>query len=303
MNKNLFISVKICLSYLLFVSLETNAQLVQFPVAPLALDNYWVYEEYDDIFFGQLQATHLIKVNNIVEIDSIKYFEIKVQSIPGILSKWFFRLREDGLYAERRDSTYPYFEEMYYKQNAMIGDNWQIPRPNDTIYYSIIDTLTGFVFGNNIIVKILHIRNREDIGTIDKEQIWCEEFGLLADDRGEGFTYILKGCIIDGIIYGDTTVTSIEFNKNINLHYNLFQNYPNPFNTSTIIEYEVRSYSFVNLSVYNSLGQIITTLVKELKSAGKYQIKFDAGNLSTGIYFYRLSDGTNSIIKKMVLTK
>jgi len=88
----------------------------------------------------------------------------------------------------------------------------------------------------------------------------------------------------------------------------LYQNYPNPFNPSTIIQYTVGSRQFVQLKVYDVLGNEIETLVNEEKSAGKYEVKFNSHsdknlNLSSGVYFYRLQAGEYSTTKKMILTK
>ena len=83
----------------------------------------------------------------------------------------------------------------------------------------------------------------------------------------------------------------------------LNQNYPNPFNPRTIISYEISEKSFVSLKIYDVLGNEITVLVNEEKPAGYYEMEFNAAELSSGIYFYKLNTGRNSEIKKMVLLK
>jgi len=85
--------------------------------------------------------------------------------------------------------------------------------------------------------------------------------------------------------------------------YNLFQNYPNPFNPSTKIKYALPTNEFVSLTVYNVQGKTITTLVNEQKFAGTYQVIFDATDLPSGVYFYRLKTGNFVNIKKMVIFK
>ena len=87
------------------------------------------------------------------------------------------------------------------------------------------------------------------------------------------------------------------------MHIKLMQNYPNPFNPTTTIEYSVPFASRVVLSVYDVLGRRVTTLVDSRKSPGRYMVTFDASNLATGVYFYRLSaDGTVDT-KKLMLIK
>jgi sugar lactone lactonase YvrE len=85
--------------------------------------------------------------------------------------------------------------------------------------------------------------------------------------------------------------------------FGLLQNYPNPFNPTTTIGYEVATSSFVSMKVYDVLGREVATLVNEKKSAGHYDVAFQAGKLSSGIYFYRLQAGDFSDTKKLILAK
>jgi hypothetical protein len=83
----------------------------------------------------------------------------------------------------------------------------------------------------------------------------------------------------------------------------LEQNYPNPFNPSTTIEYSIPESGNVKLQVYNSLGEELVTLVNDYKEAGNYKINFNASDLSSGIYYYRLASNSFNEIKKMILLK
>ena len=114
-------------------------------------------------------------------------------------------------------------------------------------------------------------------------------------------------------IYADFSIDNLTEVKNsnqnaINNNFELYQNYPNPFNPVTIISYKVPTRSnpydnFVRLIVYNSMGEEVRRLVDTRQSSGSYEVNFDAGNLSSGIYFYSLFiDGTN-LTKKMLLLK
>jgi carboxypeptidase T len=85
--------------------------------------------------------------------------------------------------------------------------------------------------------------------------------------------------------------------------FSLGQNYPNPFNPATAIKYSIPEDGFVKLSVYNLLGEEVTTLVNNLQQAGRYEVEFDASNLSSGIYIYKISAGNYSESKKMVLLR
>jgi hypothetical protein len=84
----------------------------------------------------------------------------------------------------------------------------------------------------------------------------------------------------------------------------LAQNYPNPFNPSTMISYQLPITNFVELSIYNSLGQKITTLVNTKQPAGTYVVEWNASGFASGVYYYRLSTDTGfTQSKKLLLLK
>ncbi len=85
--------------------------------------------------------------------------------------------------------------------------------------------------------------------------------------------------------------------------YSLSHNYPNPFNPTTRIFYSIKEAGLVSLSVYDILGNEVSVLVKEDKSPGSYSVTFNAGNLPSGIYFYKLTAGRFSETKKLILLK
>jgi hypothetical protein len=99
---------------------------------------------------------------------------------------------------------------------------------------------------------------------------------------------------IDGVneVYSPSTFT-------------LYQNYPNPFNPGTVINFKLLHRDKVTLNIYNIMGRQVCTLLNEDKPPGEYSIKFDSKkyNLSSGIYFYRLTTGGYYSVKKMILMK
>ena len=99
------------------------------------------------------------------------------------------------------------------------------------------------------------------------------------------------------------TVTSIQQTSGIADSYKLFQNYPNPFNPETKIDFSIAGQGFVNLKVYNSIGQEVQTLVNKHLSAGNYSVSFSGAGLTTGIYYYTLITDGFSETKKMLLVK
>ncbi len=101
----------------------------------------------------------------------------------------------------------------------------------------------------------------------------------------------------------NSSMVSIEKNRTYISGYELFQNYPNPFNPTTTVKFSLPKAGMVSLKVYNTLGQKVATLLNEYMKAGLHQVTFNAGNLSTGIYFYRLDSKNHSEVKRMILLK
>ena len=98
-------------------------------------------------------------------------------------------------------------------------------------------------------------------------------------------------------------VVSVEDNIQIPESYSVSQNYPNPFNPVTTINFQISQASVVKIVVYNILGMEVAVLLNEEKDAGEYNVNFNAGNLSSGIYFYTIKAGDFTATKKMVLMK
>ncbi len=90
-------------------------------------------------------------------------------------------------------------------------------------------------------------------------------------------------------------------NSSIPTRFSLSQNYPNPFNPTTTIQYQIPELSFVKLKVYDVLGNEILTLVNEEKPAGNYKLNWNATNIPSGVYFYKIKAGSFVVTKKMVL--
>ncbi|NOS84891.1 MAG: T9SS type A sorting domain-containing protein [Ignavibacteria bacterium] len=141
------------------------------------------------------------------------------------------------------------------------------------------------------------------------------EFGLaeyVNNTRYTSYSYTLKGCVVNGNVYGDTSIpiTGITYmNNEIPDIYDLSQNYPNPFNPQTKIKFELPSLSRskssipVKLIIYDLLGREVATLVNEELKPGTYEADWDASNYSSGVYFYKIISEGFVETKKMVLMK
>jgi hypothetical protein len=97
--------------------------------------------------------------------------------------------------------------------------------------------------------------------------------------------------------------TNINELRVITNNFILYNNYPNPFNAKTIIKYRLKNSGFVNISIYDTLGRMIKTLINKNQNLGIHQINLDATDLASGVYIYRIKFGSELQYKKMLLIK
>jgi hypothetical protein len=115
------------------------------------------------------------------------------------------------------------------------------------------------------------------------------------------YSYRLKQMDFDGSFRYYELSNAVEVSTPFT--YNLSQNYPNPFNPATTISYQLKNDGLVTIRVYDQLGKEVATLLNEEKSAGSYQIEFNASSLASGVYYYRINAGSFVDTKKMILMK
>ncbi|HRE41869.1 MAG TPA: T9SS type A sorting domain-containing protein [Ignavibacteria bacterium] len=129
-------------------------------------------------------------------------------------------------------------------------------------------------------------------------------FELQFTDRRNGYMVGAGGNIYK---YNSSLININNNNQFLPVNFSLSQNYPNPFNPSTTIKYSLSNPGFVTLSVYDITGKMIRLIERDVKRAGDYSVTFNANDLSSGIYYYKLTfaNGSNSVseTKKMVLMK
>ncbi|MBI5020618.1 MAG: S8 family serine peptidase [Ignavibacteriales bacterium] len=120
------------------------------------------------------------------------------------------------------------------------------------------------------------------------------------DDAGRQYLFDENNHIV---LNGVKSISVLNKGIEIPTEYSLDQNYPNPFNPTTIVSFDLPVDNFVTLKVYNALGQEVATLVNGYKEAGKYSFDFDASNLPSGTYIYKMTADKFSEVKKMVLMR
>jgi len=156
------------------------------------------------------------------------------------------------------------FAYLYIDISIDLGNNWN---------YSGLPQFRNYMAYNS---KMVDEQNWYLIGTIDLQQ---------------GF-----------VLYTDNT-TIKEGEKSVAVSFQLYQNYPNPFNPVTTIKYSIPIASNAKLEILNILGEQVELLVNETKPVGSYEAIWDASNMSSGIYFYRIQAGDFLQTRKMVLMK
>jgi hypothetical protein len=247
------------------------------------------------------------------------YYEIVMDTVDSLNRHWYgwrFKSQDKLFYYAITDSFevisgYPDVDstELCYKLNAKPGDKWLIygnyewgtVREVDTIYdlgsadrVMKIDEWSWYNYE-----RLLYAASEFFQTGIGLFMIW-EEVGPV--------TY-LTGAIIDGVVYGNPS--EIEQEKfTLAYDFNLYQNYPNPFNNSTTILFTINSSAKTKLQIIDTLGKEVFMVEHYYEFPGTYDIKFNSSNISSGIYFYKITlfDDNDRVIqisdsKKMVLIK
>jgi hypothetical protein len=182
---------------------------------------------------------------------------------------------------------------------------------SDELFYPVLRYLGEYqteAFNKIWDVKLFRQYNKIYVSSGDSIELYGHSFilmkgiGIYYTEYGESGSVTLEGAIIKGIKYG-TVVGVNELNDNKSQSFVLHQNYPNPFNPSTTIRYDLPISSFIRLSVYNILGEEIKRLEEDYKNPGSYEAIFDASQLPSGIYVFRLATENYSSSKKMILNK
>jgi hypothetical protein len=257
---------------------------------PLQVGNKWVYSFYNTQFgqSGRFSRTiTLFTVNN----GHVYY------NYGGIYK------RVDSLNANVYN--YSLSNGCQWSPNDIMMDSLSA-RLNDTIRYNCgasykicSDTNMRLLFGS--------LRRTKNFRLGNNGIIYVKDFGIMEFYTQSGNNFYVEnliGCIINGILYGDTSLTGInQISLEVPDKFSLEQNYPNPFNPSTKIKFQILKSGIVKLAVFDVLGREIQVLVNQLLSPGTYEADFDGSNLPSGVYYYKLESEEFSVTKKMVVLK
>lgn len=235
----------------------------------------------------------ILQFKDIIKYNNIYYKYERIDTLTGTVYRFNKKINS------------PEKEYMIDSLFAQLGDTINCSREGISSFGQFktifLSTYTDTIFGRLTTVKEffdqsfipgLHYKLAKGFGLINS--LGCE-FSCSATN--------LVYAIIDGQTYGKT-ITLIDKNSStITSNYSLYQNYPNPFNSSTTITFDLPNSANVKLTIYNLLGEEIITLINEYKEAGSYKINWNAINLPSGIYLYRLETDNYTDSKKMTLLK
>ena len=278
---------------------------------PLTVGNKWVYNQYwfEEGWPGPpiitFAGTKNMEVTKDTLIENKKYFVLENEYIS-------FEVFPPRMFLRVDSSTgfiYRYWQELndeyiFHNLCAEVGDVIQYPPNPDEPYYFL---------------EYEQPINYLGIDTYERrywEYLPCSCYHTLIKGFGLARTFFsefggsentLKGCVINGVLYGDTTfVVDVEKDENpIPTEFKLEQNYPNPFNPTTKISWQLPFSSWVTLKIFDALGREVETLVDEYRNAGSYDVEFRIENLelSSGVYFYQIKACEFVETKKMIIIK
>jgi len=261
------------------------------PYFPLETGNVWQYKELFSPFIMEFSA-----LGNVTAPNGVIYE--RVGRTSGGVENWYRQSAVAVFMYDSRGYDFPVFSF-----NDEVGDtSIFVHSPGDT-FRSILE----FKGNNNILGRDLRIWGYSvdfSTGSIDEETGY-----ILVDSLGiwewtnylAGVPVTLQGAEINGIQYG--TLTSVEPSMQVVESFSLAQNYPNPFNPTTTIRYSLAEATEVSLTVYDISGRKITELVQGRQASGEYEQQFDAAQLASGVYVYRLRAGDFVKARKMLLAR
>ena len=202
-------------------------------------------------------------------------------------------------------TAYSNYRYVHFKFNTtdFWGNDFDVPYNDNSVYENILQVDPRFAGRGEEKYSLKNNSQLIDAGVEDMSAYNMPELDYYGNPRF--FDSKENGkAIIDLGIYECPVLTGLEEQKiDFPISYDLAQNYPNPFNPSTTIRFVLPSKDNVQLSVYNLLGQQVAELVSAVLPAGEHSVKFNAADLPSGLYIYRISAGSYSAVQKMMLIK
>jgi hypothetical protein len=312
-------------------------------ILPLNVGNYWEFIDstfsgdtllvVDTSKVEITGKTFIEYQNNSYEVYFWSWYDQYTNPPVPSAQKWLIRNESDGLweYGMLSDTDTLLLQNRHLKFPANVGDSWNIfaylimdstIQVSDTLVMECIATDQAFntpigtfqcyvyqyrwiitneslvAFTNPFKLLVPDYRNgNTQTDTLDFVSFFAPNIGLVGQELRRG------ALSRKSVLYKINLITDINVIENNLSEFKLFQNYPNPFNPSTKIKFSISEPNFIQIKVFDVLGKEIKTIVNDFKKTGSYEIDFDASNLPSGVYFYRIITGKFSETKKMLLLR
>jgi hypothetical protein len=279
---------------------------------PLALGNYWIYkmEIWDNwpiISYSEDTFTRRVVSKEILS-NNKEYFKIEETYHGSTYTNYVYERIDSAnglVYRFDNQCSNSDSEKVIDDLISEVGDSLLTQR--FTVCWDSILTLFLDKGNENILNENRNYKSFEYNWLMSYNYKLAQGLGIHNIRWGYDFgstEFLLKGCVIDDIIYGDTTLTGVEDENNLTpTEFYLGQNFPNPYNSQTTISYSIPNSSLVQIQIFDVLGKAVLTLLNEEKSSGNYKLSFNASELTSGVYFYQLRAGDFVETKKMVFLK
>lgn len=276
---------------------------------PMQTGNYWEYRHWDDppkYFSVRILGDTTMSNGNSYKIFYKKKFE------TGSDFTWYFRVDSNKVYRFYGDSvSCPNLEYVYYDFNTEDSIAWLVCAPVNGNARSNLWTYYDYGY--------FHFLNKpnlakffEDVDILGNDTIYPSSLspGPITINQGLGVvwyviyqdgSYLLQGAIINGVQFG--TLTGLSESSENNPTKLSLSSFPNPFNCSVNLKINIPVSAQLELSVFNILGEKITTIVDDYRISGTYGIQFNANNLSSGVYLVVLKQQNMILTEKIVLIK
>ena len=298
MKKIIFIQI-FFLSISIFSQSDSIKSALEF--YPLHIGDYWQYKVIDHTEYANRNDTSWIGFKEVIG-DTVlsngkSYFIIKEEKLPLKFLGNKFLIRIDSSTANVYYFLYP--------GDIMIDS--LLAKKGDKVIecHTCLEETTKTYFGLDVETKLID-QTCVSSTSYDGWELAKKIGEVMRYYNDVSFVSFLSKCDliyakINGIEYG-TKVDVKEITERPE-KFILFQNFPNPFNPSTTFRFILPVSNKITFTIYNSLGQEITTLIDKYCTFGEHQIKWNAFNAPSGVYFYRLQTSKYSITKKFMLLK
>lgn len=238
----------------------------------------------DSVFFGSIKAYATDSANFRMKNSVTDDFAQKISTASGQNLNWFF---DEWL----KLPNHPVYQNTYSIDTSARKVNFKIQQTqkNPPLFTMPVEIRFSFVNGPDTTVRVMNTA-------------FTQQYSFT-------FTRIPTAAVFDPnnniVLKVATTVevTGIRREDLAAVRYELDQNYPNPFNPTTHLRFTIADFRFTTLKVYDALGKEVATLVNGEMNPGRYTVQWDAGNMPSGVYFYRLQAGQFAETKKLVLMK